>query len=278
MSEDKYVKQKVEQMGRAIYHYCSLNALDGILKNKELWLGNTIQMNDTEEELYLINDLNKKLKEDLSEDLYCKCDAFFYRVINELNREYPYAMCFSTLADDASMWERYADDATGIRIAFDTRKMILLFCNGTTDLKSVYYDFDMRQHELYNTVQHYIREDKLSCFLNERDLIDNILACATSHKNQGFKSENECRITTFWGHFLAGEPEFVMNNGVVKRVIKVNLYALCEKNNVNFEDLFSDILIDPRSKQNITVLKEYIKYFGYSNLAEKVYKSKCTLR
>lgn len=278
MTIKEFNELKVNQMGDSIYHYSSLTVLGSILNNKELWLSDTSQMNDFEEEMYLINDMNEKLKEDLSKEYHIKCDYFFDHVRNRLIHEYPYAMCFSCLEDDVSMWERYAYGVDGIRIAFNTEKMVALFCNGKTDLSKVQYGVDMRNHGLFKIVKEYLEKDKLVTFEKPRHLIDNILSCATIHKNRGFESESECRITTFWGNFLLGKPEFVKSGGVIKRVIKINMDKLCAEKNINFEDLFSNILIGPKSEQNLEILKSYIKGLGYDALAKRVYRSKCPLR
>mgnify|MGYP007019922151 FL=1 len=58
----------------------------------------------------------------------------------------------------------------------------------------------------------------------------------------------------------------------------MNLAELCEKERIDFEDLFDSIVIGPTSKQTIRDLQIYCKNNGLLKLANKVKKSDCPLR
>ena len=100
--------------GKSLYHYTSIAACVGILKEKKLWLGSTAAMNDKLEIVCFIDKLQKAVCEDIKPDKRKDCDLFFEKIYSRLKNEYPYAICFSTLNDNAAQWERYADDAHGV--------------------------------------------------------------------------------------------------------------------------------------------------------------------
>ena len=107
----RYDKNECENTN--LYHYTSLNALCGILKDRELWLGNTASMNDKNEIKEFFKSFKKWLinrmpdKEDLIKNL-------LYNATNKIEGKYPFAMSFSTWEDDAAQWERYGDNASGV--------------------------------------------------------------------------------------------------------------------------------------------------------------------
>ena len=64
----------------------------------------------------------------------------------------------------------------------------------------------------------------------------------------------------------------------VKYLILLDLIELCEKEGIDFEDLFDSIVIGPTSKQTVRDLQFYCKNNGLLKLANKVKKSDCPLR
>lgn len=281
MSNEKYLDERVTTLGKTIYHYSSFGTLDGILKTKTLWLCSTANMNDTKEQRYFIEDLHRSVKSEIPTKFHSKCDAFFERLFATLDIEYPYAMCFSLLKDNAAQWERYANNGSGICIGFNTRNIAALFCNPHVNLRKINYGFDSKKHDHFEVVVKYITEDTYTKrFTNERQIRENILACATAFKHESFKTEDECRLTSFWAYPCMRESsyEFVTINGVVKKVLKVDLDALCANENIDFEDLFDKIIIGPRSHQRVFELKQYIQSIGYEKISERISKSDCPLR
>ena len=64
----------------------------------------------------------------------------------------------------------------------------------------------------------------------------------------------------------------------IRRVYVVDLDELCQKENIDMEDLISSIVIGPKSEQNIEDLKWYLRKIGLSKLAEKTQRSNCPLQ
>lgn len=130
--------------------------------------------------------------------------------------------------------------------------------------------------ELSTTSRH-IQYDKMDDFSNLNGLIDNLLLCAMIHKHESFSTEQEIRIS----------PLFVNENdkhlqckvlNTIRQVYILNLAELCEKEGIDFEDLFDSIVIGPTSKQTVRDLQFYCKNNGLLKLANKVKKSDCPLR
>ena len=252
------------------------------MTNKELWLGNTATMNDKNELVGFINNLKNAIYEDLGDDNSRKhCEDFFNRLNQRLKNEYPFATCFSKLEDDAAQWERYADNAKGVCIVFDTKHLFALFMSQMyTMFNEVFYTCNPREHAFYHILTSILKSEEIrNDFKSEKSLMDNMLAVAVLHKHKGFINECEIRLATLWAKCPnCSKVDFVLLNGVIRKVMKVNIGELCDKEEIQFEDLFSKIIIGPRSSQNELELREFLISCGYNKMAEKVERSNCPLR
>lgn len=279
---DRRVKSFMEKnnIAELLYHYTSFASLYGIMKNKEIWYGNTATMNDKSEVIGFINRLNKALEEELSSEHQEKRETFFTKMCDRLTGEYPFALCFSRLKDNAAQWERYADNARGVCITFNAERFISLIFHNFLGFGNVFYDYNIKEHEHFKIVKHYLCTDELiSGFWNEKGLMDNILACGYSFKHESFKTEEEVRSSTFWNNTPPhSKVEFVSMNGRIKKVLKLNLKELCSEECVEFEDLFEEVTIAPRSGQNKYELVSFLESVGLEKLAGNVKKSECPLR
>lgn len=265
--------------GEKMYHYTSLASLIGILHKKELWLGNTANMNDKLEIIDFIEKLRRAVLDDISPVKIDDCNLFFEKLHNRLKCEYPYAICFSKLKDNAAQWERYADNAYGACIVFDTTEFMNLIYYSGALFGEVFYEYDIKQHEHYKVLKNYFNTGVLNGFSNEIGEMDNLLACAYMYKHESFCTESELRLTTLWNHKIVGsEFSFEMVNGKLKKVLKLSLQELCSEENVDFEELIDSIIIAPRSEQNEQELKEYLENLGYTKLSNKIIRSQCPLR
>lgn len=274
---DKRIKK--HNYGEKLYHYTSFASLIGILSKKELWLGNTANMNDKSEIVDFVKKLQAAVSDDIEPEKISICNSFFEKVYNRLKSEYPFASCFSTLNDNAAQWERYADNAHGVCIVFNTSAfMNLIFYSGAL-FNEVFYKYDIKHHAHYKILKEYFNTGVLNEFSNEIGEMDNLLACAYLHKHESFCTESEVRLMTLWNHKIQdSEFSFEMTNGILKKVLKLSLGKLCLDENIDFEELIDAIVIAPRSEQNEQELKEYIEYLGYKKIGNKIYKSQCPLR
>lgn len=262
-----------------LYHYTSIASLVGILRKKELWLGNTANMNDKKEIIYFIEELQNAVSKDIDPDKMSICNVFFDKVYSRLKNEYPFAISFSILNDNAAQWERYADNAHGACIVFNTSTLLNLFWYSGALLYEVIYQYDIREHDHYEILKDYFDMGVLKKFGNEKEEMEQILGCAYLHKHESFCTESEIRLSTLWNQKITeSEFAFEMVNGKLKKVLKISLDNLCKEEGIDFEELVEGIVIAPRSEQNELELKEYLESLGYGKISKKIVKSQCPLR
>ena len=60
--------------------------------------------------------------------------------------------------------------------------------------------------------------------------------------------------------------------------MKFNMERRCEEVGISFEDLFEEIVIGPKSEQDISSLQAFIEERGFVTLKGKISKSDCPLR
>lgn len=264
---------------KTLYHYTSIPVLYSILKNKELWFGNTARMNDKKEITFFIENMKTALQQDVPQKTE-EIEELFNKINGRVQNEYPYAMCLSLLNDDVAQWERYADNAKGIEIGFNVEKLKDLLKDQNVIFNEVFYEKSVKSHEHYNYLKEYILDGNFSNgFSNIDELIDNFLACSYLFKHPSFKSEKEIRIVTLWKRIPNfSEISCELNNGQIKQVLKVNIEELCNHRKIDFEDLIDEIVIGPRSLQSEKELKLFLKEIKLDKLVNKVRYSECPLR
>ena len=115
-----------------VYHYCSLESLNSILKHRALRLTNILKSNDSMEISWIcryFQQVFQQAYEQASEEVHQKIskermdnlirfytDEFF----NENYSSYRYYVtCFSKKPDLLSQWRGYADDGRGVAIGYD---------------------------------------------------------------------------------------------------------------------------------------------------------------
>lgn len=265
------------ELGSQLYHYTSVHALYGILKSHELWLGNTGTMNDSSEITGFIEKLQKALIADLPPDKHEECNTYFDGVYGRIKSEYPFAFCLSRLYDNAAQWERYADGAKGVCIAFNTENLLkaLWYCGGI--FAPIFYNYNIKDHDHYKILYKYFTSGELPEFYNEKGQIDNMIVCGYIHKHESFDTEQEIRVSTCWKDTLKYSSEdYIVINGQIKRVLKFNFEEVCKGENVDFQELIDKIIIGPCSEQNKYELENFVEKCGFGNL--KIEKSDCPLR
>lgn len=281
MNIDKDIDKRIQEnkYNEHLYHYTSIAKLYSILKDKEFWFGDTETMNDKKEIKNFIELLQKALLDDISADKVSQCEEFFKRVFNRINSEYPYAMCFSELDDDAAQWERYADNAKGVCIVFNTKNIMRVFYEINIIFGRVRYDNNIRKLAHYKILHNYFNTGKLDECGDENGQMDNTIACGYFYKHRSFRSEKEIRVVNLWDlipNHTSIEIECVQ--GVIKKFMKFNMVERCKEAGLDFKDLFEGIVIGPKSTQNINSLKAFVEEQGFDTLKNNISKSDCPLR
>lgn len=280
----RHVAERVEKIGNNLYHYTSLAAFYGMLENKQFWWGNMSDMNDKSE----LKDFVKKLKKAIKEDVpsaELQIGDFFDEVEARIELEYPFAMCFSTVSDDVAQWDRYADNARGVCIAFNTQTLLELFCYTSHFANEVFYEYDIRNHAHYSILKEFFETGEfLHGFNNIKGLMDNIILCSTCYKHKSFCSEYEFRILTLGQVDTkilkrnCSEISFELVRGVIKQILKVNYSQLCQQEGLNFIDMFDSIIIGPRSDLSKPDLEKFCLANGFEKLSQNIKLSECPLR
>lgn len=146
-----------------LYHYTTWDAFVGIMKNQEMWFGSTASMNDKNENVQFLTEVKTALLSALQTTTEQeKCETFFNQVFERLNIEYPFAACLSVAKDDAAQWERYAANAKGVCIVFNTRNLFRAFWNCNVMTNRVFYRRNITEHD------HYKKPFALLCFGKKR--------------------------------------------------------------------------------------------------------------
>ena len=268
---------------KELYHYTDLEALHGIICNKELWLGNISNMNDKSEAIGYLNNITVQIQKRFSDKRILRYIRFYSKLSDMQKELNPFALCFSANEDDAGMWERYANNARGVCIGFNREFLEKIFEGSEFYLINENYNLDI-ESDLLDSIENLLSLDGTNDDA-EIELMGQILLKACSHKHGGFKSEKEIRLVTLYPDFLDEkyeEIEISVNKDRIKRILKIKLKEYCKIHNFSEEDLknnlIKSIIVGPRSQQNISDLKWYLRKNGYINLAENVYFSNCPLR
>lgn len=276
----------VKQYGNCLYHYTSFSALYGILYNKEMWFGNALTMNDKNEMTHFIDKMKKAILRNLSDQSAInRCESFFVQIHNIMEQKSTYIMCLSMLKDDAAQWERYADNAKGVCIEFDSYNLFTLIhynlnCENMRLVHTpVFYDWNPQNHELYELLSKYFFTGTIPDeFYNEESLIENMIATSCSYKHKSFNNEKEVRIFSPWNTTKNPNVHFHIVGDTIKEYLHINIKSLCDEEEIPFEKLIRRIIVGPRSSQSIPVLRDFVKSCGLNNLADKISLSQCPLQ
>lgn len=280
---DNRALDDARRYGEHLYHYTSIQSFFGIIKNKELWLGNAASMNDKTEVLHFTQGLKNTLLEDYPKKQN-EINRLWSKIDTAVQKRYPFAMSLSTLSDDAAQWERYASGATGICIDVNTKTLAQLFHSHSGFLNTVFYDTDIRQHSHIKIVSEYLSSGKWYDFDNEDRWISNLTATACCHKHKSFSPENETRmivlseLVDLHGADGVFRVEYECLNNQIRKVLKVNIAKLCELEGISLDSIFGDVVLGPKSIQHIGTLQEFLYTNGFHHLADNVHLSACPLR
>lgn len=212
-----------------IYHYCSPEVFDLVMRNKTLRLSDLDKTNDYLEKEWGGRLIEKVLNDELQRDSiqidlrkqywysdecqnhieYLKKSFLYYRKKQSL------ISCLSYEGDDLGQWRGYGQDGHGLAIGFDYRKMSrLLNLSDKVEMKEVIYKSEKQQRELANRAikpaldymrtmfENYIlrnTDDYNEFFEEEFDTFTEVvveeLAKVVSYiKNPAFEAEKEVRI------------------------------------------------------------------------------------
>jgi len=139
-----------------IYHYCSMEALLGIVQSRTIWMTNIFYLNDDEEHYHLRRMVLSLLEEEGEElSKWAERLTHYFDLLKEKVRPEGitnvYCTCFSEDWDSLSQWRAYADDGRGVAIGFDREYFSQLVAKMPNALEMANVTYD--QEEQYRIVE-----------------------------------------------------------------------------------------------------------------------------
>lgn len=244
-----------------IYHYCSMDTFNIIMKNKTLRLSDITKSNDSQEKLLIYNHLKKAMTNAFkSVHLTIKPEdsdgvgsylSTAKKDLDEVVHQKSLVVCFSKAEDLLSQWRGYANDGRGFSIGFDLellkaylkRDERFRICDIEYDeekqikmiesnIRNAFLDFAVRTNLQIVNVPGSVGIDidfslYQDLFYEEYDEICSDMAryfdfSSCMMKNGAFREEDEVRI------IFAPEFDFCIENGYeveakIKGTTKLNL-------------------------------------------------------
>ena len=267
------IKAREEKYGNRLYHYTSLNTFLCMMRTREIWMGSTGSMNDRKEITYYIELLEKELNS------YCRQD-FFEKVYNQIPFSYKYAFCLSTEKDDAAQWERYGDSAMGVCLSFNVGELCkCIYGYEHIMFNEVFYNDSVTEDKYLAIIKKYFEIGVIDVYSSEEELIRELIISGNLQKHKSFKNEHEIRITTVDNKSWHGTKCALKEIGnVIKKVYILEPDIMGNAKGTSFEKIIDEVIVGPRSQQNINILQQYVYSKGLYDLADRITMSECPLR
>lgn len=170
-----------------IYHYCSMEALLGILDSGRIWLSDINATNDSLEGVWLDSKL-QMLHQGINKDSEL---PQHYKEFKQGN-PHIFISCFTEEDDILSQWRGYGDDGKGVAIGF----LVNRFCvaceneNSMLSLNQVIYDDSLQFGNIAALFRAYETEE----FDEKYRVLESLYLLSTVSKNRAFAEEKEWRI------------------------------------------------------------------------------------
>ena len=197
---------------KIFYHYCSVDAFLGIIRDGTFRLSNVWFMNDHKEvrwfygmALEIIDDSLDKLKMEAGPSDAAKeyLETLKRLLEKRVDFDHVYCGCFSAKPDDLSQWRGYADEARGVAIGFDLDEISKLPANNPGVLRRV--EVEYAEQEQRKKAEAVIDEFRASTVSGYDDPLKHprtqawkayygLSRFAPRCKNPSFRSEAETRI------------------------------------------------------------------------------------
>lgn len=277
MTKNEQNEQKI------IWHYTNFRAFCSILEEGHLWLCNTKGMNDKNEMLafiYQVEELLKVRHPRFSKQIH----EFFKKEISRHQHKSIYGSSFSYLVNDAAQWERYGYSGKGVSLGFNLD--LLLKISSPFMIENVSYSRDYRNRDFEKLLPEEIFSGANEGTHPSKDNMDRLFgmlwATSGAYKDYSFKSEMEVRLmtapvsaadTTPYGdiHYDAAFDK-------IREYIIFDIKKICAEHNIDIQDLITEVIIGPKSTQNIIILQNFLTKLGLNRLAKNVRVSDCPLR
>lgn len=252
-------------------HYTSVQTVESILKNDELWLSHPMLMNDHQEMGWALNEgrisliTHDRMEESCGDETRYQelMEAFEYHYWKFTNQDFHnvFVSCFCTHEADnkdglLSMWRAYGANGGGVALVFDTSKLKAEDEESPLLLMPVIYASDEdRRAWIRNKV------DELSEFIKKQNpphddlgviayhFLERIKVFALCSKHNGFAEEREWRLI-----YLADRDEdktyapmisYAMTERGIQQKLKLKIGASSVKEKIDLEDLICSVILGP---------------------------------
>lgn len=267
-----------------LYHYCSIDSFYHIVKSKSLWLSNSSQMNDSNENIWIEKyfDVIKNFFKDTKYQKLVKESLDIYK----WNSNPPFIFCLSGSKDLLSQWRAYSQDGKGISMGFNTKNLKIkrelptpnVYGHHTIGMAKVEYFSHSQKKKvlelckmLKNSFDSETEEDE-KLFLS-LDLGISLVNWALVFKNSSFREEKEWRIihtpTDSYEEPLAelSDLQFRLNNN---RITTYYSYSFGEKFN---SELIGEIVLGPKCQMNENEIQEFLNHHNLGKTKISISKS-----
>ena len=275
---------------RIIYHYCSVKSLFNIINSREIWLSNSMQMNDFTETTWINSLIQNKLIA-LADSKYREFAEKVVDIYN-INNSIPYIACFSADGDILSQWRTYSEDATGVAFGISTDKIgikeQLPVTAASTDLRMGLYRVIYDPKEQATTVDDIFASWIRKIDLKLVDISGASLECAGAlkrlslvFKNPSFSEEMEWRIIHTPLVLLDKQNNVELHGNISDINIRPNGVSLISYFKLSLRDIFDtellpEIYLGPKCKIDEYDLSIFLSKSGLNH--SRVKKSKATYR
>ncbi|WP_297422765.1 DUF2971 domain-containing protein [Clostridium sp.] len=302
-----------KESGQILYHYTNINALKGILENRELWVTEAGFLNDTSETRYVLKYFKASLVNIEHEDLKKDMNIVYYglkyyfdgklskneKLSNSLKKfidrdlktklKNAYILSLSKNKDSLTLWGNYSNNE-GYNLGFKKDDLIYNFARSTQNQ----YNFPINGQVLYkslpdkNEVKNSQNSEIIKYYYNCKKynvdktkmisaLIEIIVYIGLFIKQECFAQEEEYRIV-FVRNEEGEKDEFSLGwDFKTNFKVKENAFIPYIKVPFNNSDIKS-IMIGPNNNSDIALdgLNRLLEYNKYN--IDKVEKSEIPLR
>ncbi len=268
--------------GMKLYHYTDFSALNGIIKNCELWLCNVLTMNDLSEMRYFMDLMRQLVMQKEGVDT-ARAWSLFETQMARLKEMPVFAASLTQLVDDAGQWERYGAEGKGVCIEFNA-EILNRVIESYASLQRVFYVQHIQETEHVEAIARYLKDPAdLGKWDSINALFDNAWARSSAFKHIAFSNEREVRIMSVP---LSSDAVFSKQSlGQLK--YSVSKYGLREYYAVPFmekpgkmvEGLITGVYIGPRSPISEDMIRRFIESLGTLDAAKlTIRRADCPLR
>ncbi len=234
-----------------VYHYCSLEALKGIVESKTLWASSFRYMNDHSEVLVSQNALAENHDVLLGDLAASKAHQPLKRALKRVSAQELefYIVSFCRQPDKLSQWRYYADNGKGVAIGFRRASF------GGLLLKDVSYGglapgLTALCAALANG---FTKDNRAFKHLCTRELIELIGLT----KSEAFVEEDECRLIAFHDrHDPATKVRFRRSGNFLVPFVEIDLTP-------NWSERIEDVWLGPAIQDELAT--QSVRHFLHSN-------------